>query len=157
MSGGTVHSILSIGIGEPSEPRSEELKSAVDALVKQNPAYRINVENREGKIVISGEDELHLEAICKRLQESRKIAIGELRIAYRETIRKAGESEGKYIRQTGGSGNYGHCKLLIEPNDPGKGYEFINDIKGGIVPKESYERGCQEKNSPLLPFKGEAV
>ncbi len=62
--------------------------------------------------------------------------VGEAPLAFRETIRKSAEAEGKYIRQTGGSGNYGHCKLRIEPNEPGKGYEFINEIKSGAVPKE---------------------
>ena len=62
--------------------------------------------------------------------------VGEPKVAFRETIRKAAEAEGKYIRQTGGSGNYGHCKLRVEPNEPGAGYEFINEIKGGSVPKE---------------------
>ena len=62
--------------------------------------------------------------------------VGEPKVAFRETIRKKAEAEGKYIRQTGGSGNYGHCKLRVEPNEPGKGYEFINEIKGGVVPKE---------------------
>ncbi len=78
--------------------------------------------------------ELHLEILVDRMKREHKVEanVGEPKVAFRETIRKTAEAEGKYIRQTGGSGNYGHCKLRVEPNEPGKGYEFINDIKGGV-------------------------
>jgi elongation factor G len=82
--------------------------------------------------------ELHLEIIVDRMMREYKVEanVGKPQVAYRETIRKQAEGEGKYIRQTGGSGNYGHAKIRLEPNEPGKGYEFINDIKGGVIPKE---------------------
>ena len=89
--------------------------------------------------MIRGEDELELESVRKQLLESGSIEVGDLKVSYRETIRKAAEAEGKYIRQTGGSGNYGHCKLRVEPNESGKGYEFINSINAGVVPKEYVE------------------
>jgi elongation factor G len=93
--------------------------------------------------------ELHLELICSRILHEYKIEvdIGEPKVIYLETIRAKGEADGKYIRQTGGRGNYGHAKIRIEPNDPGKGYEFSNDIKGGLIPKEFVEpikQGIQE-------------
>jgi elongation factor G len=82
--------------------------------------------------------ELHLEIIVDRMMREYKVEanVGKPQVAYRETIRKKSEAEGKYIRQTGGSGQYGHCKVRIEPNEPGKGYEFINEIVGGSIPKE---------------------
>lgn len=134
MRGNEVNSILSISVRATSEEQREDLAQAVNALIEQNPAYKINLESREEKIVISGEDELELESVCKQLPESGSIEVGELKIGYRETVRKMAEAEGKYIRQTDGSGNYAHCKLTIEPNERGEGYEFINDIKGGVIP-----------------------
>jgi elongation factor G len=82
--------------------------------------------------------ELHLEIIVDRMMREHKVEanVGKPQVAYRETIRKKAEAEGKYIRQTGGSGQYGHCKLRVEPNEPGKGYEFVNEIVGGSIPKE---------------------
>jgi elongation factor G len=136
MRGDEVNSILSVSVHAASEELRDDLEQAVAAFIDRNPACKINVESREEKIVISGEDELELESVCKQLLESGSVEIGELKIGYRETVRKTAEAEGKYIRQTGGSGNYGHCRLSIEPNERGKGYEFINDIKGGVVPTE---------------------
>ena len=93
--------------------------------------------------------DVHLEVICNRILHEYEIPIdvGWPTVIYLETIRKPAEAEGKYIRQMGGSGNYGHCKLRVEPNDPGKGYEFIDNIKGGVVPKEYFQpidQGVQE-------------
>ncbi|MGO9434028.1 MAG: hypothetical protein ACLPH3_03935 [Terracidiphilus sp.] len=141
MNGGQVHSILSVSIRAASgdERDRRDLKQAVDSLAEHVPAYKINIESSEAKIVIRGEDELELESVRKQLLESGSIEVGELKVSYRETIRRAAEAEGKYIRQTGGSGNYGHCKLRVEPNESGKGYEFINSINAGVVPKEYVE------------------
>ena len=91
----------------------------------------------------------HLEILVDRMRREHKVEanVGEPKVAFRETIRKHAEAEGKYIRQTGGSGNYGHCKLRVEPNEPGKGYEFIDAIRGGVVPKEYIkptEQGIRE-------------
>ena len=94
----------------------------------------MRTDDDSGQTIISGMGELHLEILVDRMKREHKVEanVGEPQVAYRETIRKKAEAEGKYIRQTGGSGNYGHCKIRIEPNEPGKGYEFINDIKGGV-------------------------
>jgi hypothetical protein len=107
-------------------------------LADEDPTFKVHTDEESGQTIISGMGELHLEILVDRMKREYKVEanVGEPKVAFRETIRKKAEAEGKYIRQTGGSGNYGHCKLRVEPNEPGKGYEFINEIKGGSVPKE---------------------
>jgi elongation factor G len=139
--------ILSLTIVPASAQDFERIESALARLVEESPDFSLSFHRREGSFVIGGHDELVLEAICAQLTRTAEIASAELRIEYRETIRKQAEAEGKYIRQTGGSGNYGHCWLRVEPNAPGAGYEFINEIKGGSVPKEyikPIDQGIQE-------------
>jgi elongation factor G len=131
-----VNPILSIEIKAASDEDRESLTRSLEELVRQNPEVQIGFEPPRGNLVIRGEDELQLEAVCRSILATYPFEAGDLRIAFRETIRKAAEAEGKYIRQTGGSGNYGHCWLKVEPNEAGKGYEFINEIKGGVVPRE---------------------
>ena len=103
-------------------------------LADEDPTFKVRTDEDSGQTIISGMGELHLEILVDRMKREHKVEanVGEPKVAFRETIRKTAEAEGKYIRQTGGSGNYGHCKLRIEPNEPGKGYEFINEIKGGV-------------------------
>jgi elongation factor G len=107
-------------------------------LADEDPTFKVRTDDESGQTIISGMGELHLEILVDRMRREHKVEanVGEPKVAFRETIRKKAEAEGKYIRQTGGSGNYGHCKLRIEPNVPGKGYEFINEIKSGSVPRE---------------------
>jgi elongation factor G len=146
MSRSQVKKLLSIRTSAACDEEREDLKTAADAFIRENPACRIGIESLEGAVVLQGEDEMELEAVCRQLQDSYTIEWGALKIGYRETIRKATEAEGKYIRQTGGSGNYGHCKLRIEPNEPAKGNEFINDIHGAVLPPkfvESVDQGVQ--------------
>jgi elongation factor G len=111
---------------------------ALARLADEDPTFKVRTDEDSGQTIISGMGELHLEILVDRMRREHKVEanVGEPKVAFRETIRKKAEAEGKYIRQTGGSGNYGHCWLRIEPNEPGKGYEFINDVKGGAVPKE---------------------
>jgi elongation factor G len=102
-----------------------------------------------GQAIISGMSELHLEGICDQISHELKIQIdvGQPKVIYLETIRKHSEAEGKYIRQTGGLGNYGHIKISLEPNETGKGVEFINGIRGGVLPREYIqptEQGIRE-------------
>jgi elongation factor G len=130
--------IISVAISPRIASDREKLLLGLGALVQEDQSIRIKTESDHEQIVISGANDLDLEDICGRITREFKIElyVGEPKVIYLETIRKTAEAEGKYIRQTGGSGNYGHCKLRIEPNEPGKGYEFINEIKGGVVPKE---------------------
>ena len=111
--------------------------------------FRVHTDRDSGQTIISGMGELHLEIIVDRMMREYKVEanVGKPQVAYRETIRKSAEAEGKYIRQTGGSGNYGHVRIRLEPNEAGKGFEFINDIKGGVIPKEYIkptEQGIKE-------------
>jgi len=133
---GEFHRILSFAIESRNDTDRASLQVELQALIQQEPAIRAEVIAVERGLVISGEDELQLMEVRTKIIRKHQVNIGELKINFKETIRKTAEAEGKYIRQTGGSGNYGHCKLRIEPNEAGKGYEFIDDIKGGVVPKE---------------------
>jgi elongation factor G len=111
---------------------------ALAKLAQEDPTFRVHTDPDSGQTIIAGMGELHLEIIVDRMMREYKVEanVGKPQVAYRETIRSNAEAEGKYIRQTGGSGNYGHAKIRISPNEPGKGYEFSNDIKGGTIPKE---------------------
>jgi elongation factor G len=130
--------VISVAIEPKTKADQEKMGIALSRLADEDPTFKVHTDEDSGQTIISGMGELHLEILVDRMRREHKVEanVGEPKVAFRETIRKKAEAEGKYIRQTGGSGNYGHCKLRIEPNAPGKGYEFINDIKGGAVPKE---------------------
>jgi elongation factor G len=129
-------SILTVAVVPHDGEDCQHVEREIARILGDDPSIRAELKQGEGRLVLGSDDELELEAISQRIHESSAVDFGEPRIAFRETIRKEAEAEGKYIRQTGGSGNYGHCWLRVEPNEPGKGYEFINEIKGGVVPKE---------------------
>ena len=130
--------VISVAIEPKTKADQEKMGMALAKLADEDPTFKVRTDEDSGQTIISGMGELHLEILVDRMKREHKVEanVGEPKVAFRETIRKSAEAEGKYIRQTGGSGNYGHCWLRIEPNEPGKGYEFINDIKGGVVPKE---------------------
>ena len=130
--------VISVAIEPKTKADQEKMGVALSRLADEDPTFKVRTDEDSGQTIISGMGELHLEILVDRMKREHKVEanVGEPKVAFRETIRKQAEAEGKYIRQTGGSGNYGHCKLRVEPNEPGKGYEFINDIKGGVVPKE---------------------
>jgi elongation factor G len=130
--------VISVAIEPKTKADQEKMGVALAKLADEDPTFKVRTDEDSGQTIISGMGELHLEIIVDRMKREHKVEanVGEPKVAFRETIRKKAEAEGKYIRQTGGSGNYGHCWLRIEPNEPGKGYEFVNDIKGGVVPKE---------------------
>jgi elongation factor G len=115
----------------------ERLRAALAEIGGEGPGVSIKAEP-ESAYTLSADGQSYLESICDRLRSEYHCAItvSPIKAVFLETVRMQTEAEGKYIRQTGGSGNYGHCKLRIEPNEPGRGYEFVNDIKGGMVPKE---------------------
>jgi elongation factor G len=130
--------VISVAIEPKTKADQEKMAVALSRLADEDPTFKVRTDEDSGQTIISGMGELHLEILVDRMKREHRVEanVGEPKVAFRETIRKAADAEGKYIRQTGGSGNYGHCKLRVEPNLPGKGYEFINDIKGGVVPRE---------------------
>jgi len=130
--------VISVAIEPKTKADQEKMGVALSRLADEDPTFKVRTDDESGQTIISGMGELHLEILVDRMKREHKVEanVGEPKVAFRETIRKSAEAEGKYIRQTGGSGNYGHCKLRIEPNTPGAGYEFINAIKSGSIPKE---------------------
>ena len=130
--------VISVAIEPKTKADQEKMGVALSRLADEDPTFKVRTDEESGQTIISGMGELHLEILVDRMKREHKVEanVGEPKVAFRETIRKEAEAEGKYIKQTGGSGNYGHCKLRIEPNTPGAGYEFINAIKSGSVPKE---------------------
>jgi elongation factor G len=130
--------VISVAIEPKTKADQEKMGIALSKLSDEDPTFKVRTDEDSGQTIISGMGELHLEILVDRMKREHKVEanVGEPKVAFRETIRKESDAEGKYIRQTGGSGNYGHCKIRLGPNEAGKGYEFINDIKGGSIPKE---------------------
>ena len=141
--------VISVAVEPKTKSDQEKMGMALAKLAQEDPTFKVHTDPDSGQTIISGMGELHLEIIVDRMMREYKVEanVGKPQVAYRETIRQQAEAEGKYIRQTGGSGNYGHAKIRISPNEPGKGYEFSNDIKGGVIPKEyikPIDQGIQE-------------
>jgi len=130
--------VISVAIEPKTKADQEKMGIALSRLADEDPTFKVRTDDESGQTIISGMGELHLEILVDRMKREHKVEanVGEPKVAFRETIRKSAEAEGKYIKQTGGSGNYGHCKLRIEPNTAGAGYEFVNAIKSGSIPKE---------------------
>ncbi len=130
--------VISVAIEPKTKADQEKMGLALGKLSDEDPTFKVRTDEDSGQTIISGMGELHLEIIVDRMKREHKVEanVGEPKVAFRETIRKEADAEGKYIRQTGGSGNYGHCKIRLAPSEPGKGYEFLNEIKGGSIPKE---------------------
>jgi elongation factor G len=130
--------VISVAIEPKTKGDQEKMGVALSRLADEDPTFKVKTDIDSGQTIISGMGELHLEILVDRMKREHKVEanVGEPKVAFRETIRKTAEAEGKYIRQTGGSGNYGHVKIRLEPNEPGKGFEFVNEITGGVVPKE---------------------
>lgn len=130
---------VSIAIEPKTKADQEKMSQALTRLAEEDPTFRTKVDHETGQTIISGMGELHLEIIVDRMKREFAVDanVGQPQVAYRETIRRDGvEAEGKYIRQTGGRGQYGHCWLRVFQNQPGAGFEFINSIKGGVIPAE---------------------
>ena len=141
--------VISVAVEPKTKSDQEKMGVALGKLAQEDPTFRVSTDPDSGQTIIAGMGELHLEIIIDRMMREFNVQanVGKPQVAYRETIRKHSEAEGKYIRQTGGSGQYGHVKIRIEPNEAGKGYEFINDIVGGTVPREyikPVEQGIRE-------------
>ncbi|MFM1928501.1 MAG: hypothetical protein RIR28_1084 [Pseudomonadota bacterium] len=140
-------------ISQAVEPKTkvdqEKMGIALNRLAKEDPSFRVRTDEESGQTIISGMGELHLEIIVDRMKREFGVeaTVGKPQVAYRETIRKSVEIEGKYVKQSGGKGQYGHVWLKLDPQDEGKGYEFVDAIKGGVVPREfipSVDKGCQD-------------
>ncbi|HTV65831.1 MAG TPA: elongation factor G [Bryocella sp.] len=141
--------VISVAIEPKTKGDQEKMALALAKLSDEDPTFKVRTDQESGQTIISGMGELHLEILVDRMKREHKVEanVGEPRVAFRETVRKTAEAEGKYIRQTGGSGNYGHVKIRLEPNEPGKGFEFIDAIRGGVVPREYIkptEQGIRE-------------
>jgi elongation factor G len=141
--------VIEVAVEPKTKVDQEKMGMALAKLAQEDPTFKVRTDITNGQTIISGMGELHLEIIVDRMMREYKVEanVGKPQVNYRETIRANAEAEGKYIRQTGGSGNYGHAKIRISPNEPGKGYEFSNDTKGGTIPKEyikPIDQGIQE-------------
>ena len=130
--------VIDIAIEPKTKADHDKLSSALAKLAVEDPSFRVRSDEETGQTLIAGMGELHLEIIVDRLQREFKVEanVGKPQVAYRETIRKEVEAEGKYVRQTGGRGQYGHCWVRLKPRQPGEGFEFKNVIVGGVIPKE---------------------
>jgi elongation factor G len=130
--------VISVAVEPKTKADQEKMGMALAKLAQEDPTFKVHTDPDSGQTIISGMGELHLEIIVDRMMREYKVEanVGKPQVAYRETIRKKSEAEGKYIRQTGGKGQYGHAKIRLEPQVPGTGYEFVNDTTGGSVPKE---------------------
>ena len=130
--------VIRVAIEPKTKAGQEKMGIALMKLAEEDPTFKTYTDEETGQTIIAGMGELHLEIIVDRLLREFKVEanVGAPQVAYRETIRKEANQETKYARQSGGKGQYGHVKIKIEPNEPGKGYEFVNAIVGGSVPKE---------------------
>ncbi len=142
--------VISVAVEPKTKPDQEKMGIALQKLAQEDPSFRVHTDEESGQTIISGMGELHLDIIVDRMKREFNVAanVGAPRVAYRETIRKAVEQEGKFVRQSGGRGQYGHVYLRIEPKEQGGGYEFVNEIVGGAVPKEyipAVDKGVQEQ------------
>ena len=141
--------VISIAIEPKTKSDQDKLGDSLSKLALEDPSFRVTTDSETGQTIISGMGELHLEVIVDRLLREFKVEanIGKPQVAYKESITKKVKAEGKYVRQTGGRGQYGHVWLEVEPNEPGKGFEFINKITGGVIPREyipAVEEGVRE-------------
>jgi elongation factor G len=141
--------VISVAVEPKTKVDQEKMGLALQRLAKEDPSFRVHTDPESGQTIISGMGELHLEIIVDRMKREFKVEanVGKPQVAYRETIRGTIEAEGKFVRQSGGRGQYGHVWLKIEPNELGKGYEFVNGVVGGTVPREfipAVDKGVKE-------------
>ncbi|WP_290616699.1 elongation factor G [Immundisolibacter sp.] len=141
--------VISVAVEPKTKSDQEKMGIALQKLAQEDPSFRVRTDEESGQTIISGMGELHLEIIVDRMRREFKVEanVGAPQVAYRETIRKSVEQEGRFVRQTGGRGQFGHVWLRIEPREPGEGYQFHNGIVGGVVPREyipAVDKGVQE-------------
>lgn len=157
--------VISVAIEPKTKDDEQKMGLALAKLMEEDPTFRVTSNDETRQTLIEGMGELHLEIIIDRMKREFNVEcnVGKPQVAYKETITKTAEAEGKYIRQSGGRGQYGHCRVRIMPNEPGKGYEFIDEIKGGVIPREYIQpinKGIKEASEngvlagyPLIDFK----
>ena len=141
--------VISVAVEPKTKSDQEKMGLALQRLAKEDPSFRVSTDQESGQTIIAGMGELHLEIIVDRMKREFKVEanVGKPQVAYRETIRAKVEQEGKFVRQSGGRGQYGHVWLKIEPQEEGKGYEFVNGVVGGSVPREyvpAVDKGVKE-------------
>ena len=151
--------VIKVAIEPKTKQGQEKMTMALVKLAEEDPTFKTYTDAETGQTIIAGMGELHLEIIVDRLLREFKVEanVGRPQVSYRETIRKAVEAEGKYARQSGGKGQYGHCKIRLEPLEPGKGYEFVDETVGGSIPKEYIQpinNGIKEAalNGPIAGY-----
>jgi len=142
--------VISVAVEPRTKADQEKMGVALGKLAQEDPSFRVRTDEESGQTIISGMGELHLDIIVDRMKRefSVEAAVGKPQVSYRETIRKSVEAEGKFVRQTGGKGQYGHVWLKLEPREQAAGYEFNNKIVGGVIPKEfipAVDKGIQEQ------------
>ena len=142
--------VISVAVEPRTKADQEKMGIALQKLAKEDPSFRVRTDEESGQTIISGMGELHLDIIVDRMKREFSVEanVGAPQVAYRETIRKSVEQEGKFVRQSGGRGQYGHVWLRLEPREPGSGYEFENAIVGGVIPREyipAVDKGVQEQ------------
>ena len=130
--------VINIAIEPKTKAGQERMAIALQKLAEEDPTFRVTTDTETGQTIIAGMGELHLEVIVDRLLREFKVEanVGKPQVSYKETIRKTVRAEGRFVRQSGGRGQYGHCWIELEPMEPGKGYEFVNKVVGGVIPRE---------------------
>lgn len=141
--------VISVAIEPKTKADQEKMGVALQKLGEEDPTFRMYTNEETAQMIIAGMGELHLDIIVDRMKREYKVEanVGAPQVAYKETITAKAEGEGKYIKQSGGRGQYGHCVITLEPNEKGKGFEFIDEVKGGVVPREfipAIEKGIKE-------------
>jgi elongation factor G len=142
--------VISVAVEPKTKADQDKMANALMKLSREDPSFRVHTDKESGQTIISGMGELHLDIIVDRMLREFSVAanVGRPQVAYRETIRKIVEQEGKFVRQSGGRGQYGHVVLRLEPLKQGEGYEFVNEITGGVIPKEfipAVDKGIREQ------------
>jgi elongation factor G len=142
--------VISVAVEPKTKADQEKMGMALSKLAQEDPSFRVHTDEESGQTIISGMGELHLEIIVDRMKREFKVEanVGKPQVAYRETIRQAVEQEGRFVRQSGGRGQFGHVWIKLEPQEPGAGYEFENGIVGGVIPREyipAVDKGIQEQ------------
>jgi len=141
--------VMQVAIEPKTKADQEKMGMALKKLADEDPTFKVHTDEETGQTIIAGMGELHLEVLADRLMREMKVEanVGKPRVAYREAIKGTAEAEGKYVRQSGGRGQYGHCWIRLEPLEGGKGFEFVNEIKGGVIPQEyikPIQKGIEE-------------